>query len=122
MGDRVLIQIHSKAEGDFSPVIYGHWSGDAAPAAMARLRERMKGRTGDVSYTTARALQELMGNMPDGNLGFGVWNAPALLTAEDSHGDAGVILVNVDGPELTFECLGGYLVTTAPTGLPSVPA
>lgn len=107
MGDRVLLQVVKKSPEEFSPVIYCHWLGGCgAIDAVTRLKARMEGRSGDVPYATARLVQEVINN-DNGNLSFGVWNAEKVLTAEDSHGDAGVILVNADTFEMTF--LGGYL-------------
>lgn len=129
MGDRVLFQVVNGSE--ISPVAYGHWAGSKAPAIMRRLKERMKGREGDVSYTFARLLQEMTAG-DDGNLSFGAWNADKVLTAADSHGDAGVVIIditpkpakNVDklagyGEIKRFhcKCLGGYL-KTGKDGLP----
>jgi hypothetical protein len=106
MGDRVLFQVVKGKE--FSPVVYGHWSGSKAPAVVARLAKRMKGREGDVEYTAARLVQELVGDA-EGALSFGMWNAKAVLTAEDSHGDAGVVLIHAEPGGLRAEYLGGYL-------------
>ena len=117
MGDRVLFQVVSNAQGIVGPVVYGHWSGAEAPAIVRRLADRMAARPGDVDYTTARLVQGVLEGLPDGPLGVGVWNAPTLgggqserLTAEDTHGDAGVVLIDCsDG--FRCECLGGYLRT-----------
>ncbi len=125
MGDRVLFQVLSKAQGAVGPVVYGHWSGSNAPAIVRRLVDRMAARPGDVAYTTARLVQEIVADDPDGPLGVGVWNAPTLgggssevLTADDTHGDAGVVLIDCsDG--FRCECLGGYLLT-GPDGFPVV--
>lgn len=108
MGDRLLIQARSKTQGKISPVLYFHWSGSSAPEGMARLSARMKTRAGDVDYTIARAAQEMM-NGDDGCFSFRLWNAPAILEKVDSHGDAGIIIIDVDGPALKFTCFGGYL-------------
>lgn len=118
MGDRVLIQVvkHDGKEIEFSPVAYGHWAGGMAPAVVARLQARMKDRPGDVDYTFARLVQEMCGN-DDGSTGFGCWNASAILESKDSHGDAGVILIDVSGGGFKCECKGGYLLTGA-DGLP----
>lgn len=108
MGDRVLFQVVNKADpAAFGPVIYGHWAGSNAPAIVRRLAERMADRAGDVDYATARLVQECTAG-DDGALGFGVWNASARLTADDSHGDAGVVLVDC-GDGFRCECAGGYL-------------
>lgn len=106
MGDRVLLQIVKKSPKEFSPAIYCHWLGGDAIMAVKRLAVRMEDRRGDVPYATARLIQEVINN-EDGNLGFGIWNTKKVLTAKDSHGDAGVILVDADTFEMTF--LGGYL-------------
>lgn len=116
MGDRLLMQVidsrtpEQGRHGDdtFGPVIYCHWSGSRAGDICAALRERMKNSPHDLSYTTARAAQIAM--VDDTNaLSFGVWNATAQLTENDSHGDAGVVLIDCGRNPLSFECLGGYL-------------
>lgn len=107
MGDRVLIQCFSSKSGDVGPVIYGHWSGYNSPDAVRRLAERMKDRQGDVPYSSARMVQELVGDNDD-STGFGIWNEEKKLTESGSHGDAGVILIDVDN-EHRCECFGGYL-------------
>lgn len=116
MGDRVLFQVISKANpAEFGPVIYGHWSGSDAPRIVRQLAARMAERPGDVTYAAARLVQECVAR-DGGALGFGVWNASRRLTADDSHGDAGVVLVDcADG--FRCECLGGYL-RTGPDGFP----
>ncbi len=110
MGDRVLFQVVRGAD-EFGPVVYCHWSGARAPEIVRKLAKRMDSRRGDIDYVTARLIQECTAADPDGALSFGVSNSPARLTAEDSHGDAGVILIDSD----TFKCrcLGGYLETGA---------
>ena len=107
MGDRVLLQVVKNGpDREFSPVIYCHWLGSDAVGCVERLAIRMNDRRGDVQYAAARLVQEVTtGN--DGNLGFGIWNAKKVLTAKDSQGDAGVILIDADTFEMTF--LGGYL-------------
>jgi len=107
MGDRVLLQVIKRDEAPgYSPVIYCHWLGGEAVEAVKRLAVRMANRRGDVPYIAARLLQEAIGDN-DGDTGFGLMLADRPLTAEDSHGDAGVILVDADTFEMTF--LGGYL-------------
>jgi hypothetical protein len=111
MGDRVLFQV-VRGAAEFGPVVYCHWAGARAPEIVRRLSARMLlHREGDIDYASARLVQECTAADPDGALSFGVSNAPARLTAEDSHGDAGVVLIDCD----TFkcQCLGGYLETGA---------
>lgn len=108
MGERVLFQVVRGEQ--FSPVIYCHWSGDEVRGICSRLRERMQGRGGDVQYTAARLVQECT-NGGEGNVSFGIWNADSVLTETDSHGDGGVVLVDVSGPQMEFKCFGGYWVT-----------
>ena len=116
MGDRVLIQVVKSSE--VSPVAYGHWSGVHAVAVVANLKRRMATRQGDVAYTFARLLQEMTASDPKGNLSFGAWNAPVdaaskprALTAEDSHGDAGCVVIDVS-KGFKVRCFGGYLKTS----------
>lgn len=119
MGDRVLFQIVAKNRpNQFGPVVYCHWSGSLAPEIVRALAKRMEGRSDDMSYATARLVQECVGD-DGGNLSFGVWNADKKLTAEDSHGDAGVVLIDCANG-FRCECLGGYLYT-GEDGFPVVP-
>jgi hypothetical protein len=108
MGDRVLFQVIKAAEDsvEFSPVIYGHNAGDAAPTIVAQLAIQMRDRMGDVSYWAARLVEVLCQTDPGGCLSIGIWNADAILTAKDSHGDAGVVLINADNGAAMY--LGGY--------------
>lgn len=106
MGDRVIMQVvkHDK----FSPVAYGHWSGDQTPRMIARLRQRMLERPGDAEYTFARLIQEMTKD-DNGALSFGAWNADRIQNKDDSHGDAGVVLIDVSQNPLQCVCMGGYL-------------
>ena len=117
MGDRVLFQVVSGAI-NAGPVVYCHWAGARAPEIVRRLAERMSDRPDDMDYATARLVQECV-NGDAGALSFGVWNATRRLDAEDSHGDAGVVLIDcTNGFRCT--CVGGYLVTDA-DGFPALP-
>jgi hypothetical protein len=108
MGDRVLFQVINSKTNEFGPVVYCHWSGSDAHDIVRNLAARMVGRGGDIDYATARLVQECIGD-DGGNLGFGVWNTDAQLTEGDSHGDAGVVLIDcADG--FKCQCMGGYLV------------
>jgi hypothetical protein len=120
LGDRVIFQVVGKPDNvmdpgvlEFSPVIYAHWSGERAPQVLERLRKRMRARAGDVPYTAARLVQELIDPSNVGALSFGIWNADRVLTEEDSHGDAGVVLIDVSTGAMRFKCFGGYLRATA---------
>jgi len=108
VGDRVVLQCYDKDE--VGPVVYGHWSGQDALAAVERLRQRMATRGGDLTYWSARLVQELI-NGNEGNLGFGIWNQDKLLTTDDSHGDAGCVLIDVNTGKVRL--FGGYLTATA---------
>ena len=68
----------------------------------------MASRGADQDYATARLIQEAIGNDP-GALSFGVWNAESQLTAADSHGDDGVVLIDCAN-DYRCKCMGGYLV------------
>jgi hypothetical protein len=107
MGNRVLYQVVSGKE--FSPVVYAHWSGYKAFQICKRLEERMKGRHNDVPYAAARLLQEVIGTEVEGNAGYAIWNADKVLTAEDSQGDAGVVIIDVSEEKHTYTVFGGYL-------------
>ena len=112
MGDRVLFQVVQGSK--FSPVVYCHWTGWRAPGVVRALKARMADRPGDLEYAAARLVQECV-QAAEGNTGFGIWNAEHRLTEDDSHGDAGVVLIDCDS--WRCECLGGYLVING-DGLP----
>lgn len=123
MGDRVLFQLYRRgpvgSPDAVSPVIYGHWCGSNAPAYVAKLREVMASRGPDLDYAAARLVAILCGDAP-GNLSVGMWNAPLLdggrerlLHEGDSHGDAGIVLIDVS--DYSARYIGGYLARqTAP--------
>ena len=118
MGDRVLVIFTDGAE--VSPTVYLHWNGTATPALLARLKDLMKGREGDVQYSAARFIGICHKHI-EGNLSLGTWNTePATIEAirkksadlasvleNESHGDAGVVLFNVN--DMTWKAYGGYL-------------
>ena len=107
MGNTVLMQCVNKKTGEFGPVCYGYYTGTDAPAVVERLARRMRERQNDVQYSSARLVQEMIA-FEDGCLGQAIWNADHILTAEDSQGDAGVVLIDVsDNHRPTY--LGGYL-------------
>ena len=107
MGDRVLMQCYSSKTGVFGPVLYCHWAGSDAPQIVKALRDRMAERPGDPDYSSARLVQIAIGNDASA-LSFGIWNATALLTESDSHGDAGCVLIDVSDNH-SAQYFGGYL-------------
>lgn len=113
MGDRVLMQCYNSKTNEFGPVAYGHWSGDRALAVADALATRMVTRPGDLAYASARMVQALVRDAT-GNTGFGLWNTDHLLTAYDSHGDAGCIILDVAN-RLKPTFMGGYYDHAADT-------
>jgi hypothetical protein len=119
MGDRVVMQCHSRAQNVHGPAVYGHWLGSEAPKIVAALIKRMQPRRGDVDYASARLVQEFTlaqgdHTTPSGScMGIGLWNVDHLLTPDDSHGDAGCVLINVD--DWTVQYFGGYLLPDSST-------
>ncbi|MBU3721236.1 MAG: hypothetical protein FGM22_10935 [Burkholderiaceae bacterium] len=108
MGDRVLMQCFNSHTGEVGPVLYCHNAGYRAPEIVRKLAERMIERQGDLEYNSARLVQEAIAGQA-GALSFGLSNAVAKLTDDDSPGDAGVILIDV-AQRHRCECLGGYLM------------
>lgn len=114
MGDRVLVTMHDdNNRGEYTPFVYLHWHGEGAPALLKEAKPHL--RKGNASYSIARFCGHCHTQI-DGITGLGLLEAPKLtkeLTIEQtlmeskSHGDAGVIVVNVT----TWECTpyGGYL-------------
>ncbi len=110
MGDRVLIIFKSDDNGhSHAPAVYGHWSGHEMPELLAAATEAGWLRKGDVGYSAAR-LCGWMCKQSDGCTGVGIIAAPDDLSKETltkfSHGDAGVLVVDVDTGEV--ETFGGY--------------
>jgi hypothetical protein len=117
MGDRAIIILHSDDRHEVGPCVYLHWGGRTVPALLDDLKALMSTRPDDVPYATARLIGLAHVAMP-GNLSLGVWNPSpdlqhaiachdAKRLAEASHGDAGLILVNVH--DFTWRAFGGYL-------------
>lgn len=106
MGDRVIMQVVDN-EDNFGPILYGHWIGGDAKEILKAIKCRMASRVGDLEYTTARLVQEMIRfSGENDNTGIGIWNADRIQNVVDSHGDAGVILLNCN----TFQAQagGGY--------------
>lgn len=116
MGDRVLFQVIRRSE--VSPVVYCHNSGSEVRDICERLKTRMQGRFGDLHYTAARLVQECINDRP-GYLSFGIWNWDRPLTEGDSHGDGGVVIIDINGAQMEFKCFGGYW-ETVPGELPRI--
>ncbi len=117
MGDRALVIFHDEIKNSdevttLSPVIYLHWAGHAVPQYLVELRKMMKGRGGDVAYTSARFTGLCHSKNPDSNTGLGLWNNGHTLKEYRrdghtiSHGDAGVFLINCNTWEV--ENYAGY--------------
>lgn len=111
------MQCFSSKSGDVGPVVYCHNDGHEAPNIVKALAQRMVGRSGDLRYSSARLVQEVIDIYPHGNYGFVCWNKTTKLTAKDTHGDAGVVLIDVDNDH-KCECMGGYL-SVGPDGYPT---
>jgi len=115
MGDRCLVLLTDGKE--VSPTIYLHWAGEGTTGFIKELKELMKDRTGDIQYAAAR-FTGICHSHDIGCTGLGLWNTTesdkkAVIERDESalkemsHGDAGVIVVNVD--DFTWEAFGGYL-------------
>lgn len=104
MGDRCLIVVTDGQE--IAPAaIYTHWSGREAPAIIAEAGAENLLRSGDVSYATARLVGHFHSREP-GAMSLGLVAAPDDLEPETlrefSHGDAGVIVVNVSDGTIRY--------------------
>jgi hypothetical protein len=116
MGDRALI-IFTDGE-NVSPVIYLHWAGSRVPDLLRQHKALMISRGADVQYAAARFVGIVHMTMPEQNLSLGMWNADGDLykavlgrrsdqLAEMSHGDAGLVVVDVKN--YSWQAYGGYL-------------
>lgn len=118
ISDRVFFQVvrgTSSDPSDHGPVVCSRWYGSRAPKIIKSLAKRVdKWSTvfpASIGDITACLVQECLGTS-EGMGGVEVWSATSRLTEADSHGDAGVVLIDCANG-FRCECLGGYLVTDA---------
>ena len=104
MGDRALVVFKridtninvAERRAQYSPIIYLHWGGEKVPELLSKLRKLMTSRGEDLNYQAARFVGICHDENP-GNLSLGMWNLPDNFTesADQSHGDAGLIVVDI---------------------------
>lgn len=111
MGDRALI-VFKEAGAETSPSVYLHWSGHDVGELLTGAAQNM--RAGDAGYACARFVGHCHEQIP-GGMSLGLFNAPED-GRPDSHGDAGVFIVDVTTGEV--ETYGGYGFSTNPPELP----
>lgn len=112
MGNRACVVFFDRI--CVSPTVYLHWYGDAVPAWLEQLKDRMNGRFSDAAYAAARFVGICHANI-DGNLGLGVssnrFSQAHLRSAErmeaESPGNAGMVVV--DTRDFSWKAYGGYL-------------
>lgn len=106
MGDRVLIQCVSDKTGEIGPVCYDHWLGRESPKIVFDAVTFLLNApyTCSVPVATSAIIAEMAKSRKHN---VECWSEEKRLTKEDTHGDAGVIILNVDN--LTCQCFGGYL-------------
>lgn len=100
MGDRVIMKV--KSGNEVSPAIYGHWCGINAEKLIRGAAPKM--RKGDVPYAAA-ALAAHVFNENDSKDGRFV-SVGLLDKDEESHGGAGVYIVDIDTGQVS--CTDGY--------------
>lgn len=105
MGDRALIQL--KVGNRVSPVLYLHSGGSGVKDLLLRTEGRMASHAGDLDYAFARLAQEAMRG-DEYTSGVGIWNQESELVADDSHGDAGCFVVDVNDVAWVINAFGGY--------------
>ncbi len=116
MGNRACIVFVDRTR--VSPIVYLHWHGDAVPAWLDQLAERMVGRLGDAEYAAARFVGICHAHI-DGNLSLGIRShdlSPADVRCPDrmeaeSPGNAGVVVV--DTSDFRWTAYGGSLAGIA---------
>lgn len=105
MGDRAIVQL--KLGESFSPVLYTHWRGRKVASILTRAEKVMATRPNDIEYAFARLVVAAV-NGNEGNTGYGVYNAGALLTEKDSPGNAGCFVVDIANGKWSVQQGGGY--------------
>jgi hypothetical protein len=112
MGNRACIVFFDR--NGVSPTVYLHWHGDAVPARLGQLKNRMQGRFSDASYAAARFVGICHDNI-DGNLSLGIWSNDLTLAnirskdrlEAESPGNAGFVVV--DTSDFSWKAYGGSL-------------
>ncbi len=112
MGNRASVVFFDRT--CVSPTVYLHWDGDAVPAWLDQLKDRMNGRFSDAAYAAARFVGICHANI-DGNLSLGISSndlSQADVRSKDrmegeSPGNAGIVVV--DTSDFRWEAYGGYL-------------
>ena len=100
-----------------SPTVYLHWHGDSVPAWLDQLGPIMKDRKGDAFYAAARFVGICHAQIA-GNLSLGISSntlslanlRDANLMAEESPGNAGVVVVDTN--DFSWKAYGGYLANS----------
>lgn len=106
MGDRALVVFAGRELEGPCIVQYLHWNGREVPTWLEETRKIMEGRHEDEAYSRARFAGVCHSHV-DGNLSVGLW----VDTFEElsSHGDAGIIIVQVTPFDWRITLKGGYL-------------
>ena len=112
MGDRACILFFDRT--CVSPTIYLHWHGNAVPAWLDQLKDRMDGRFSDAVYAAARFVGICHANI-DGNLSLGISSNDLSVAdvrskdrmEDESPGNAGIVAVNTS--DFSWKAYGGYL-------------
>ena len=99
MGNRACVVFFDRT--CVSPTVYLHWHGDAVPAWLDQLKDRMNGRFSDAAYAAARFVGICHANI-DGNLSLGISSndlSQADVRSKDrmeaeSPGNAGIVVVD----------------------------
>jgi hypothetical protein len=105
MGDRGIVVF--KAGEHISPAVYVHWHGENLPELLREAAPTL--RANDPDYAAARFCGHVA-NKAKGKTGVGIFNTTTLADVRDrefSHGDAGVVIVDVGTGEI--EAINGYL-------------
>ncbi|MGL6075445.1 MAG: hypothetical protein ACRC8S_14920 [Fimbriiglobus sp.] len=114
MGDRACLLFFD--DRVISPTVYLHWHGEDIPDWLQLLTTRMRGRSGDAFYATARFIG-ICHERIEGNLSLGVRSnsfthadlqRPEILEAA-SPGDSGLVVV--DTRDFSWRVYGGDLDT-----------
>lgn len=109
MGDRAIVC--TRSHGQYGPAAtYLHWGGYAILDQILKAGATGRLRQGDLGYATARLVGELhLATLDEAPLGLGLIAPPTAYPppATYSHGDAGVVVLDVDAGTVTLH--DGYL-------------
>jgi hypothetical protein len=113
MGERILFQAVDEVNGRVGPVVYAHWAGEDGDIIAAAVLRRCRGKfdpEGATPWIVYEAIAREFEPAPtrDDYGSVYCYSASEALTADDTHGDGGIVLFVLTREGLQVRAFGGY--------------